>query len=72
MHFVKDGHHRVSVARAMERKHRIARAGSRGGEGSHASTIKDLVAGSGVRFVDRGTKYLKGISDEWRLFAVAA
>jgi hypothetical protein len=34
-----------------------------------SSTVKDLVAGSGIRFVDRGTKHLKGISDEWRLFA---
>ena len=33
------------------------------------STVKDLVAGSGIRFVDRGVKHLKGISDEWRLFA---
>jgi class 3 adenylate cyclase len=35
------------------------------------STVKDLVAGSGIRFVDRGVKHLKGISDEWRLFAAA-
>jgi class 3 adenylate cyclase len=33
------------------------------------STVKDLVAGSGIPFVDRGVKQLKGISDEWRLFA---
>lgn len=35
-----------------------------------SSTVKDLVAGSGIRFEDRGTKRLKGISDEWHLFAV--
>jgi hypothetical protein len=35
------------------------------------STVKDLVAGSGIRFVDQGAKHLKGISDEWRLFAAA-
>ena len=35
------------------------------------STVKDLVAGSGIQFVDRGAKHLKGISDEWRVFAVA-
>jgi hypothetical protein len=35
------------------------------------STVKDLVAGSGIRFVDRGAKQLKGIPDEWRLFAAA-
>ena len=31
-------------------------------------TVKDLVAGSGLRFQDRGTHNLKGVSDEWRLF----
>src|SRR5438128_9203244 len=35
------------------------------------STVKDLVAGSGIRFADRGAKQLKGIADEWRLFAAA-
>ena len=34
-----------------------------------SSTVKDLVAGSGIRFADRGTKQLKGISDERRVFA---
>ncbi len=33
------------------------------------STVKDLVAGSGIQFEDRGAKQLKGIPDEWRLFA---
>ncbi len=41
------------------------------GEVLASSTVKDLVAGSGIRFVDRGAKHLKGISDEWRLFAAA-
>jgi class 3 adenylate cyclase len=41
------------------------------GEVLVSSTVKDLVAGSGLRFVDRGTQRLKGISDEWRLFAAA-
>jgi class 3 adenylate cyclase len=35
-----------------------------------SSTVKDLVAGSGIQFVDRGSRTLKGIPDEWRLFAV--
>jgi pimeloyl-ACP methyl ester carboxylesterase len=35
-----------------------------------SSTVKDLVAGSGIRFVDRGTHALKGVPDEWHLFAV--
>ena len=33
-------------------------------------TVVDLVAGSGIRFVDRGDHELKGIPDPWRLFAV--
>jgi class 3 adenylate cyclase len=41
------------------------------GEVLVTSTVKDLVAGSGIRFADRGAKQLKGIPDEWRLFAVA-
>jgi len=34
-----------------------------------SSTVKDLVAGSGLQFVDRGAHNLKGIPGEWRLFA---
>jgi pimeloyl-ACP methyl ester carboxylesterase len=41
------------------------------GEVLASSTVKDLVAGSGIRFVDRGANRLKGIPDEWRLFAAA-
>jgi class 3 adenylate cyclase len=40
------------------------------GEVLVSSTVKDLVAGSGIAFDDRGTRELKGIPDEWRLFAV--
>ena len=35
-----------------------------------SSTVKDLVAGSGLRFEDRGFQELKGVPDEWRLYAV--
>jgi len=35
-----------------------------------SSTVKDLVVGSGIAFTDRGSRALKGIPDEWRLFAV--
>jgi class 3 adenylate cyclase len=34
-----------------------------------SSTVRDLVAGSGIEFVDRGVHRLKGIDSEWRLFA---
>lgn len=36
-----------------------------------SSTVRDLVAGSGLRFEERGVHVLKGVPDEWRLFAVA-
>jgi class 3 adenylate cyclase len=45
-------------------------AQARPGEVLVSSTVKDLVAGSGVEFEDRGTAELKGIPGEWRLFAV--
>ena len=35
-------------------------------------TVKDLVAGSGLEFTDRGEHELKGVPDSWRLFAAAA
>jgi class 3 adenylate cyclase len=31
-------------------------------------TVKDLVAGSGITFMDRGTHILRGLPGEWRLF----
>jgi class 3 adenylate cyclase len=36
-----------------------------------SSTVKDLVVGSGLEFEERGLHALKGVPDEWRLFAVA-
>lgn len=35
-----------------------------------SSTVKDLVAGSGIRFRDGGSHTLKGVPDAWQLFAV--
>jgi pimeloyl-ACP methyl ester carboxylesterase len=40
------------------------------GEVLVSSTVKDLVAGSGLRFGDRGSRSLKGVPGEWRIFAV--
>ncbi len=34
-----------------------------------SSTVRDLVAGSGLRFTDRGLHTLKGVPSEWRLYA---
>jgi class 3 adenylate cyclase len=41
------------------------------GEVLVSSTVKDLVAGSDLAFVDRGAHALKGIPGEWRIHAVA-
>jgi len=35
-----------------------------------SSTVKDLVAGSGLEFADRGPHKLAGVPGDWRLFAV--
>jgi class 3 adenylate cyclase len=49
---------------------RIA-ARAKPGEVLVSSTVKDLVAGSGIQFEDRGAAELKGVPGEWRLYAVA-
>ena len=41
------------------------------GEVLVSSTVKDLVAGSGIVFDDRGSHELKGIPGTWRLYSVA-
>jgi class 3 adenylate cyclase len=35
------------------------------------STVRDLVAGSGIEFTDRGRHALKGVPGEWQLLAVS-
>ena len=42
------------------------------GEVLASRTVKDLVAGSGFLFDSRGLHALKGVPDEWELFAVSA
>lgn len=37
-----------------------------------ASTVKDLVAGSGLVFEDAGERELKGVPDRWRLYRVVS
>ena len=49
---------------------RVAAEGAPG-EVVVSSTVKDLVAGSGIEFRERGAVELKGVPGEWRLFAVA-
>ena len=47
-----------------------ARVGAlaRAGEVIATGTVKDLVLGSGLRFIDRGRHVLKGVDGEWQLF----
>jgi class 3 adenylate cyclase len=47
-------------------------AEARPGEVLISSSVRDLVAGSGLRFEDRGYRHLKGIEEERQLFALAA
>jgi predicted ATPase/class 3 adenylate cyclase len=52
--------------------HIAARVCSAAGSGEVlvSGTVRDLVAGSGLRFEDRGRHQLKGVPGEWHLFAV--
>lgn len=47
---------------------RVAAAAA-GGEVLVSRTVKDLVAGSGLSFADRGERELKGVPGTWRLYA---
>jgi class 3 adenylate cyclase len=42
------------------------------GEVLVSSTVRDLVAGAGLRFEDRGEHQLKGVPDRWRLYAATS
>jgi class 3 adenylate cyclase len=35
-----------------------------------SSTVRDLVVGSGTRFVERGSRRLKGVPGRWRVYAL--
>ena len=37
-----------------------------------SSTVKDLVAGSGLSFADAGEHELKGVPDRWHLYRVVS
>jgi class 3 adenylate cyclase len=53
--------------------HIAARVASRAeaGEVLVSSTVKDLVVGSGLEFMDRGVHELKGVTGSWQLHALA-
>ena len=52
--------------------HTGARVAAQAGAGEVlvSQTVKDLVAGSGIEFEDRGVHQLKGIPGDWRLYSV--
>jgi pimeloyl-ACP methyl ester carboxylesterase len=54
--------------------HTGARVAAKAGPGEvlASSTVRDLVAGSGLEFEDRGSHELKGVPGEWHLYAVSA
>jgi class 3 adenylate cyclase len=53
--------------------HIAARVAAKAGAGEVlvSSTVRDLVAGSGIEFADRGEHQLKGVPTSWKLYAVA-
>ena len=54
--------------------HIAARVSAQAGPGELivSRTVKDLVAGSGIEFADRGAHTLKGVPDVWQLYSVEA
>jgi class 3 adenylate cyclase len=74
---IRAGLHTGEVELAEERPRGIAvhigaRVSARAepGEVLVSNTVKDLVAGSGIEFDERGTAELRGVPGEWRLYAV--
>ena len=66
----------ASIARALEERDQSLGHGARvaalagASEVLVSSTVKDLVAGSGLEFDDAGGHQLKGVPDVWHLFRV--
>jgi class 3 adenylate cyclase len=54
--------------------HIAARVSSLAGDGEVfvSRTVKDLVAGSGIVFADRGTHALKGVQEPWQLYCASS
>jgi class 3 adenylate cyclase len=46
-------------------------AAAEGGEVLVSQTVKDLVAGAGLEFEERGERELKGVPGSWRVYSVA-
>ena len=74
---VRAGLHTGELQEAHGRVHGLAvhigarvAALARPGEVLVSSTVRDLVAGSGLEFEEQGSHQLKGVPGEWRVFAV--
>ena len=52
--------------------YQVISAAAQAGEVLVSGTVKDLVAGSGMAFEDRGEHELKGFQGAWRLHAVVS
>ncbi len=63
---VDDDVHGIAVAIAA----RVASTAAPG-EVLVSRTVRDLVAGSGIAFEDRGTHQLHGVAEDWQLYALA-
>jgi class 3 adenylate cyclase len=61
----------MTVTFAVIAVHIGARVGGLAGPGEVlvSGTVKDLTVGSGIRFVERGTRELKAVPGVWRLYA---
>ena len=62
----------VTVGLGTSAPYHGVRARFRPGELLVSSTVRDLVAGSGIEFQDRGMHELRGVPGEWCLLAVQA
>lgn len=76
---IRGGLHTGEIERRGEDVHGIGvhiaarvQALAQPGEVLASRTVRDLAAGSGIGFTDRGTHLLNGVPDEWQLFAVEA
>jgi class 3 adenylate cyclase len=63
----RDGRFRGIAVHTAARLARLALPG----EVLVTATVRDVVAGSGIRFEDRGSRTLKGVPGLWQLYAVA-
>jgi len=62
---------RISNVDSFDEPAGVFRALAGAGEVLVSRTVRDLSAGSGLVFEDRGTHQLKGVTEEWQIFRVS-